>query len=410
MQRIHPVAFGKASAAMIDAACHSLGDAAGVGLAIVRAGSPRPRSAVEVVESDHPLPTRRSRRAGERLLGFISDLPPADPVLYLVSGGGSSLVEVPADGLALSDLVRTERALLGSGVPIQGFNTVRRHLSRVKGGALAVATRPRPFATLAISDVVGDTAEDIASGPTVGDPTSFADALAVLTTNRVEVPDPVRGRLAEGARGRLPENPRPGDRRLSDGSFHLIATNRIAIAASAREARRRGYRTRVLGSDLVGESHLAGEEFARQVREAAPGHRGCCLISGGETTVTLTGKPGRGGRNQEFVLAGAAVLRDSPGTCVLSIGTDGIDGPTDAAGGWSDGRTELRAAARGIDLARALREHDSYGALRSLGELVITGPTGTNVMDLHIGLSVHRAGRAGNSPPRVARSSPRRRS
>ena len=412
---VHPVAFGKAAAAMLDAAATALGPRLGTGIAVVRSGNPVPRTPVELIESDHPVPTDRSVAAGRRLLEFVARLPGDEPTLFLVSGGASALVEVPAGSLTAADVARVNEALLDGGVPIQGMNTVRRHLSLVKGGRLGAATASNTFVTLAVSDVVGDAPQDVASGPTVGDPTSYQDALEVLARYHLarSVPYRVLRHLSAGAAGRIAPNPGPDDPRLRRGLFVFVATNRRALAASAVEARRRGYRSGILSSTLVGESREVGESFARRLRAAVPRGRAAlprCVLAGGETTVTLGTSPGRGGRNQEFALAGARVLAGRPFVHLLSVGTDGIDGPTDAAGGWTDGATLDRASLHNVDIDRALARHDAYPALKRLGELVVLGPTGTNVMDLHVGLNAPRGGRGGSSPPSAATSSRRRRS
>ncbi len=414
-RRVHVVAFGKASSAMADAAAAALGRDRVSGVVVVRAGNPRPHGPWEVLESDHPVVTERSLAAGRRLVEYVASVPETEPTLFLVSGGASALVEVPASGLDLEDLARTDERLLAGGVPIQAMNAVRRHLSRLKGGGLALAAASARYVTLAISDVVGDAPHDVASGPTVGDPTTFREALAAVAEYRLQerLPRRVVAYLEAGRRGRRPETPAPDDPRLRRGRFAFVATNRRAVAGAVAEARRRGYATRVLSTALVGESRDAGEAFARRVasaRRAVATARPSCLLAGGETTVTLGARPGRGGRNQEFALAAARPLANRPFVHVLSIGTDGIDGPTDAAGGWVDGTTWDRAALAGVDLDKALATHDAYPALARLGGLVVTGPTGTNVMDLHVGLSASRSGTGRTAPSRPGSPSRRRRS
>lgn len=414
-RRIRIAAFGKASAAMADAAIDALGPYAGQALVVVRRGNPPPRASVERLEGDHPVPTARSEQAGRRLLDFAASAGPDEPTVYLVSGGGSAIVEVPADGITIDDIAATNEALLASGAPIQAMNVVRRHLSLLKGGRLALATRSRRVVTLALSDVVGDDPADIASGPTVGDPSRFKDAVRVVERYGLgpRLPRSVRKRLDDGLQGRCEENPAPHDPRLAGHRFHFVATNRRALAASASEARRRGFRTTLLSSTMVGESEKVGVAFARRLLElhrgpAAPSGR--CLLGGGETTVTLGRHHGVGGRNQEFALAAARPLAGVAFLYLLSIGTDGIDGPTDAAGGSVDGATVDRARNAGVDIDRALATHDAYPALRRVGGLLRTGPTGTNVMDLHIGLSGRSTGRGRSSPPPGGSASRRRRS
>ena len=384
------VAIGKAAAAMVDVA-ERIARGRVVGLAATPRGYPSPHGEIPVVFGDHPVPRSDSFRAGAAVLEFVRSVRPVDVILFLVSGGGSATVEVPAAGLSRPEIRRTTEVLLASGAAIGEMNAVRRHLSALKGGRLAQATRARAFATLALSDVVGDSPADIASGPTVTDPSTFADALGVIRRYRIaeRLPPGVLHHLRRGARSQLPETPKPSDRRLGHAPFVLAATNRTALDAAVLEARRRGYASRVTSSRLTGETQPVAREFARALLRGAvrPGGRPIALLSGGETTVTLGPGAGRGGRNQEFALAAAEEVAGSS-ALVLSIGTDGVDGPTDAAGGWTDGTTVDRAEARAVDLRDALRSHASYLAVARLGGLIRTGPTGTNVMDLHVGLWV----------------------
>jgi glycerate 2-kinase len=405
------VAVGKAAGAMLDAAVTVAGRPC-EGIAITPHGFPRGHSNRPVYFGEHPVPGAGSFRAGRRMLEFVARSHPSDALLFLVSGGGSAVAEVPSGRLQESDLARTTELLLGSGAPIGAMNAVRRHLSRTKGGLLAAAAPSGRFATLALSDVVGDAPEDIASGPTVPDPSTFGDALRVVRRYRLadRLPARVLRHLREGARGRVPETPKPGDRRFRSAPFVLVGSNRLALRAAALEASRRGYRTDVVDRPVTGETRPAAERFARRLTSSRA--RGpYALLAGGETTVTLSARPGRGGRNQEFVLAAAQVLAGTP-TLILSAGTDGVDGPTDAAGGWIDGSTCERAVRLGVDIPRALVGHDAYPALERLGSLLKTGPTGTNVMDLHVGLvgPTTRRGRAGSNSRGEAPTSRRRRS
>ncbi|MGP8110665.1 MAG: glycerate kinase [Thermoplasmata archaeon] len=414
--RVHVVAIGKAAGGMADAAWQ-VARGRVEGLAVVPRGYPAPRAGAEVVIGDHPLPGRGSFRAGRRALEYVAETSEEDVTLFLLSGGGSAALELPPVDISLPDLVRTNQLLLGCGAPIAAMNTIRRHLSEVKGGRLAVAVRSKRFATVAISDVEGDRPCEIASGPTVGDPTTFRDALRVvrryaLTTR---LPRPVLHHLVEGARGGLAETPKPGDPHFRGRPFVLAASNRTALIAASVEARRRRYLPRILSSRVTGETRLAGAEFGRKVGLFSTRNARVAVLSGGETTVTLGRRPGRGGRNQEFALAAAQALQGTDAV-VLSAGTDGIDGPTDAAGGWVDGRSVERARREGVAIRIALREHASYDALIRVGGLWKPGPTGTNVMDLHVGLVPGRTasplnrGTAGSSPRYAAPSSRRRRS
>jgi glycerate 2-kinase len=411
---VHVVALGKAAGEMADAARSVLGPTT-PGVVATPRGYPAPRSGLRVVFGEHPVPGPGSVRAGTALLAYAAATAPGDAVVFLLSGGGSAVAELPAPGLSIGDLARTTELLLASGAPIGAMNAVRRHLSRLKGGQLAGAVRADRFATIAISDVIGDAPEDIASGPTVPDPSTFADALAAGRTYGLahRLPAPVARRLRAGAAGAIPETPKPGDRRWRGAPYVLAARNRTAVDGAARAARRLGYATRVLRAPVLGETRSAADRFARALLRDARSRSAARvgLVGGGETTVTLGRHPGKGGRNQEFALVAAPRLAGRAAV-VLSLGTDGIDGPTDAAGGWTDGRSLRRARAIGLDLERAIRTHAAYPALRALGSLWITGPTGTNVTDLHVGLAVRRAdpGTARSSPRRAAPSSRRRRS
>lgn len=397
------VAIGKAAGAMFDAARRVAGPAEGI--VFTPEGYRRPTARVPVVFGNHPVPGPASFVAGEQLLGHVRRLSADDVVLFLLSGGGSATVEVPAPPVPPGDLARTVAVLLASGVPLGAMNTIRRHLSLLKGGQLAQVCPARRFATVVISDVVGDVPADIASGPTVADPTTFHDALEVVRRFRLarRLPRRVVARLRCGARGELAETAKPGDSRLDRAPFALAATNRRALDAARAEARRRGFRTLVVARPVVGETRRAAASFVRQL--LTPAHRArqygpLALLAGGETTVTLGPRHGRGGRNSEFAVATARRLRGEDAV-VLSMGTDGIDGPTDAAGGWVDGRSYDRAASLGLELDEALVSHDTYAVLERLGSLVRTGPTGTNVTDVHVGLR----GAAARGRPSEASSS-----
>jgi glycerate-2-kinase len=356
-------------------------------IAVPARGYPGSRTGVRVLFGEHPVPGAGSFRAGRALLRFVGSVSPNDLLLFLVSGGGSTVAEVPAGALAPAEIARTTELLLASGATIGEMNTVRRHLSRIKGGQLATATPvPVPFATLALSDVVGDVPEDIGSGPAVPDPSTYRDAVAVVRRYHLgaRLPQGVTHHLSKGVQGRLSETPKPGDPRFRAAPFVLVGSNVSAVGAAASAARDLGYRVEVAARPMVGETQPVAARFARRVldgRSSLPR----ALIAGGETTVTLGPRPGRGGRNQEFALACAPTLAGR-NALVLSAGTDGVDGPTDAAGGWVDGTTEERARRAGVDIPRTLARHATYDALERLGLLVRTGPTGTNVMDLHVGL------------------------
>jgi hydroxypyruvate reductase len=380
------VAIGKAAGAMADAAARMVGEPREA-IVVTPRGYPGARTGLPVVFGEHPVPGAGSFRAGRALLRFVRDAGPDDVLLFLVSGGSSPVAEVPAGALTPADISRTTELLLASGAPIGAMNVVRRHLSQIKAGQLVTSLPvPVPFATLALSDVVGDVPEDIASGPSVPDPSTFRDAVKVVRRYRLasQLPPGVTRHLLEGIRGRLAETPKPGNPRFRKAPFVLIGSNLRAVRAAARAARVIGYQVEVDERAIVGETRPAAVRFARRLL-AGPPRLPRALIAGGETTVTLGSRPGRGGRNQEFALACARPLIGR-NALVLSAGTDGVDGPTDAAGGWVDGTTMVRARSVGVNVPHALERHAAYDALERLGSLLKTGPTGTNVMDLHIGL------------------------
>ncbi len=357
----------------------------GVAIGTHRTGELPPR--VTWIASSHPVPDRRSVDAGQRALEIARGVPANHRLLVLLSGGGSSLMALPRPGITLGDKQVTTRGLLLAGADIHALNTVRKHLSAIKGGQLA-ASASAPTLALAISDVVGDDLSVIGSGPTVPDPGTFADALDIL--NRFggvnAFPPAVAALLQEGARGAVPETPKPGDTRLAHVTTRVIGSRASAAAGAAAAAETLGYRTIVLTEPVVGEARDAGPRFvAEAVRLAGAIRSPTCVIGTGETTVHVTGH-GRGGRNQELALSVAGVL---PGlgipAAILSGGTDGIDGPTDAAGAICDGYTLQRGERAGLaGPDRYLRENDSYRFFQALGDLVTTGPTDTNVGDIQV--------------------------
>lgn len=351
--------------------------------ATVPPGLPQPRR-IAVAEAGHPVPTAASAEAARRALTIAEAAGPPDLLIVLLSGGGSALWALPPEGVPLADVQATTRLLLAGGVDISGLNAVRKHLSRISGGRLARASVPARLVALALSDVAGDDLSTIASGPTVPDATTFADALAVLAdaglTDRV--PTSVLGHLRLGVEGRVDETPGPDDPAFSNATTVLLGTNRTALAAARAEAQRRGYRVEV--EAVVGEAREVGRQVARRALGAPAG---TCRLGGGETTVTVTGS-GRGGRNQEVALAAALAFDGADrDVLVLSAGTDGIDGPTDAAGGWASPQTAARIRAAGLDPEACLAGNDAYAALDAAGALLRTGPTHTNVADVIVALT-----------------------
>jgi hydroxypyruvate reductase len=389
VQQLLVVGFGKASAAMAFSLEAILGDHITDGLVITADGYGVPTTRIRIVEAGHPLPDERGLRAAEGLLRLADTATEADVLLVLISGGGSSLLTLPHPTIALSDLRKTNDLLLRTGVPIGQVNAVRKHLSQVKGGRLAARAHPARVLSLILSDVPGDALDTIASGPTVADPSTFEDALKILAQcNLVDrVPQTVRHLLDEGARGEglIEETPKPGDPILSQVQHVLIGSGEIAANAALRFAAARGFHTERLPQLLTGEARDVGTAMAdraralhRRARRSQSPH---LLAGSGETTVTVAG-PGDGGRNQELVLAAAVGIEGVDGLVIGSVGTDGRDGPTDAAGGLVDGGSAARLRDAGIDIDSVLRANDAYHALSATGDLVITGPTGTNVADL----------------------------
>jgi len=384
VDRILVVGAGKAAGMMAQAVEMALGDRVTGGLVVTKDEHAVPTSRVRVVEASHPIPDERGVRAADELLRLVSRLTERDLVIVLISGGGSALLVAPADGITLSDKQATTSALLACGATINEMNCVRKHLSRVKGGQLARACMPARVVSLILSDVIGDPLDVIASGPTVPDPTTFRDALAVLDRYglRGTVPQAVLRRFDAGAAGAVPETPKPGDPTFERSITHLVGTNRLALDAAARLATQYDYSPRVLTSTLRGEAREVAKVIGSLAEAVGPHDGPTALILGGETTVTLSEHPGRGGRNQELALAFAREVAGRDDMVLLSVGTDGTDGPTDAAGALVDGRTCERANAAGFSVEKALDGHNSYPLLEATSDLVKTGPTGTNVMDV----------------------------
>ncbi|MDZ4239136.1 MAG: glycerate kinase [Hydrogenophaga sp.] len=341
---------------------------------------------IEVVEAAHPVPDAAGLAAAQRILQLTEGLTPDDLVLCLISGGGSSLLTLPCDGLTLEDKQRINRQLLDSGAPIGDMNTVRKHLSAIKGGRMAAACAPARVVTLTISDVPGDDVSTIASGPTVADASTCADALDILRRHGIDLPPAVRAQLESGAL----ETPKPGDPRLARCETHLIATPQQSLDAAAEAARALGLRAYVLSDEIEGESREVGKVHAALARSTALGRssfaKPCVILSGGETTVTVRPRTegqarGRGGRAGEFCLGLAQALAGQPGVWALAADTDGIDGVEDNAGAIVTPDTLARASALGLNISDHLAHNDAYGYFEPLGDLVVTGPTHTNVND-----------------------------
>ncbi len=373
------VGAGKAAAAMAKAVeDHWTGPLEG--LVVTRYGHTAPCRRIEVVEASHPVPDSAGREASSRILKMVGGLTADDLVLCLISGGGSALMAAPAAGLTLEDKRRVTSLLLRSGATIGEINCVRKHLSAIKGGRLAAACAPARVATLAISDVPGDDLSAIASGPTVPDPTSFGDALAVLESYGIDQPLEVVRHLQAGRE----ETPKPGDPRFARIETKLIATPQQSLEAAARVAREAGIAPVILGDSIEGEARevaLMHAGIARQVaRHGQPASAPAVLLSGGETTVTVRGE-GRGGRNLEFLLALAVALDGAAGIHALACDTDGIDGTEDNAGAILGPGSLARARGLGLDARARLADNDGYSFFSRLDDLIVTGPTRTNVND-----------------------------
>jgi glycerate 2-kinase len=373
------VGAGKASAAMAQAVEASWPGKLS-GLVVTRYGHAVPCRWIEIVEARHPVPDEAGRDAALRILSLVEGLTADDLVLCLISGGGSALLTAPADGLTLADKQAVNAALLRSGAAIGELNCVRKHLSAIKGGRLALAAAPARVVSLLISDVPNDDPAVIASGPTVADPTTLADAIAILEKYRIAEPAGVLDFL----RHRATETPKPGDPRLAHVENRILAAPQQSLEAAAALARAAGVAPLILGDSIEGEASEVARvhaAIARQCRRhGQPIAPPCVLLSGGETTVTVRGN-GRGGRNAEFLLALAVALNGEAGIAALAADTDGIDGTEDNAGAFIGPDTLARAARRGISGAAYLADNDGYGFFAALDDLVVTGPTFTNVND-----------------------------
>jgi glycerate-2-kinase len=347
---------------------------------------------VVVEEGGHPLPDEAGIRATERILAELEGGRAEDRIFFLLTGGASALLVAPAVGITLDDKIRTTELLLRSGADIRELNAIRKHLSRVKGGRLAEKMAPASILGLVVSDVIGDDLSSIGSGPAVADPTTFGDCLEILARYGLEekLPEKVRERLVAGARGRLPETPKAGDPSLARAKHLILASNRLSLRAARSRASALGFEPEIFRADMVGDVHEVARDFASRLKELARRKgRPSALLAGGELTLVVKGS-GLGGRNQELALACALHLRGTEGVLVLSAGTDGTDGPTDAAGAFADGDTWDRARRMGLDPDALLADNDSYRLFDRLGDLLKTGPTGTNVNDIVVGLSVPR--------------------
>lgn len=343
---------------------------------------------VTAIQGEHPLPGPGSLLAAERMISLLSSKQDTDLICFCLTGGASSLLVSPVPGLALTDKLEVNRQLIACGADIVAINTVRKHLSRIKGGGLARLAFPSPLVSFILSDVIGDDLSTIGSGPTVPDPTTFRDAWKILDAFAIldKIPVPAHTYLQEGCAGRRQETPKPGDPLFTHVSNLLIGSNRMALEAAAAKAKLLGFSPWIVDDPLHGDTADAARKFSHTMQTVlASNDFPVCLLAGGETTVRVTGS-GTGGRNQEFALIVAQTLQNDTRWALLSAGTDGIDGPTDAAGAFVDGHTINQAREKGLDPEEALRTNDSYSFFTALGALFQPGQTGTNVMDIKIAL------------------------
>ena len=387
-ERVLVIGAGKAGAAMTQAVERVLGDRLSEGVVVVKYHHQAPTRIVRIRQAAHPTPDEAGLAAGADALALARQAGECDLVLCLLSGGGSALLESLPRGISLADLQVTTDLLLASGANIREINAVRKHISLIKGGRLAQAVYPATLITLALSDVVGNPLDIIASGPTVADSSTWADAWAVVERYGLSdrLPASVRERLQAGLRGEIPDTPKPGDAVFERVHTVIVADNAAAAEAARDEARRLGYQPLILSTFVEGEAREVAKVVAALAREvlahARPVPPPACLILGGETTVTLGEHHGKGGRNQELALAAAIQIEGLHRVTIVSLATDGTDGPTDAAGGVVDGQTVARGAALGLDARGHLDAHNAYPYLQAVGGLLQTGPTLTNVNDL----------------------------
>jgi hydroxypyruvate reductase len=383
------IGFGKASAAMAQTLEAVMGEVIRAGLVNVKDGHSLPLKVVQVREASHPVPNQAGVEGTREIIELLKGTGERDLVLCVISGGGSALLPHPAEGLTLQDKQQVTRLLLECGATIHEINAIRKHLSGVKGGRLARLAYPSTLVSLILSDVIGDDLDSIASGPTVPDRNTFGDCLTILNRYELEeqIPENVRAVLNQGAAGIIAETPKEGDPAFERTQNVIIGSNALAVSAAREKAEELGYTSLVLSTLIEGETKEVAKVHAAVAKEIRlsgnPVPPPACVISGGETTVTIRGK-GLGGRNQEFVLASAIEIDGLDGVVMLSAGTDGTDGPTDAAGALADGNTVKEALEKGLDAEQFLRENDSYNYFSQLDRLLITGPTHTNVMDLRL--------------------------
>ncbi|HEY7163756.1 MAG TPA: glycerate kinase [Candidatus Binatia bacterium] len=390
-RHVYVVGAGKAAAAMGGAVERLLAERIDRAIVIVKYGHSLPLTKLKLLQAGHPVPDQNGLGATRELLEIVRNAAARDLILCLLSGGASALMVAPFAELTLDDKQATTRLLLGCGATIQEINTIRKHISAVKGGRLAQAAYPATVVTLILSDVIGDDVETVASGPFSPDSTTFTHCVQTLERCSLleRIPPRVRLLLESGVKGEIPETPKPGDAVFAKVQNLIIGNNRTALCGAQQHAAELGYNPMILSDPAQGEARQAALAHAAMVKEligdGKPAGRPVCVISGGETTVTVRGN-GRGGRNQEFALAAAMAIEGEENIVILSGGTDGSDGPTEAAGGIIDGLTVRRGKDRGLDPRVSLENNDSYAFLKATDDLLMTGPTLTNVMDLQLAL------------------------
>lgn len=384
------LAFGKGSSAMAATALRMWGERVSRGLVVTRPehvkGTDRAGGRVVVLPADHPIPTQRNVEAAGVVERFVQGALGPERLMVLISGGGSAQLSAPREPLTLDDVAKLTEALLRSGATINEINCVRKHCERIKGGQLARLRAGGPTSVFVLSDVLGDPLNVISSGPLAPDPTTFADAIDVLERHGIrEEHVEVMALLRRGAAGQERETPKPGDAAFAAVEHHVIASNALAVEAACEALQRRGLRIAGMEQRVEGEAGEVGVRLGEVVRGLPAG---AAVVWGGETTVRVGKSPGKGGRNQELALAAAAAIEGVEGAAVMSLATDGVDGPTDAAGGVVDGESGARVRAAGVDPREALRRHDSYPALEACGALLRVGASGTNLNDVMVGVRV----------------------
>lgn len=380
---------GKAAASLARGLEAVLGDRIDSGVVLVKHGHGLPMRRIAVLEGGHPVPDADGLAGTRQIMQTVEAAAEHDTMFFVLTGGASALLVEPAAGLSFADVQAANRLLVNGGAQIDEMNAVRKHLSGVTGGRLRQRARCASFCTLAISDVIGDSPAAIGSGPTVADPSTFRECIAIIDrySLRQALPRAVVEHLERGVAGLVAETPKETAGIFRGSHYRIVASNRISIDSAARAARERGCKVEILTTEMQGHTHDAAHRFAAALRQASSARSDApiVILAGGETTLPVRGN-GRGGRNQEFALVAALDLQGVENVALLSAGTDGTDGPTDAAGAFVDGSTVARASARGLDANDVLRRQDSYTLLDALGALHRTGPTGTNVMDLAMGV------------------------